>query len=45
MAIIGGLAYWGVQSRKPQHMSRFDYRKQRRVKDEGKSNLSNNITV
>mmetsp|Transcript_5487 Transcript_5487/g.4940 ORF Transcript_5487/g.4940 Transcript_5487/m.4940 type:complete len:134 (+) Transcript_5487:87-488(+) len=45
MAIIGGLAYWGVQSRKPQHMSKFDYRKQRRVKDEGKSNLSNNIAV
>lgn len=29
MAIVGGLAYWGVQSRKKNTMTLFDYRKQR----------------
>jgi hypothetical protein len=29
MAIIGGLAYWGVQSRKQLNMTLFEHRKQR----------------
>ena len=29
MAIIGGLAYWGVQSRKKYNMTLFDHRKLR----------------
>lgn len=28
MAVIGGLAYWGVKSRKQQNMTRFEHRKQ-----------------
>ena len=29
MAVIGGMAYWGVQTRKQSNMTRFDIRKQR----------------
>lgn len=29
MAVVGGLAYWGVQSRKKYNMTLFDYRKLR----------------
>lgn len=31
MAIVGGLAYWGVQARKQQNMTKFEHRKNRRV--------------
>ncbi len=31
MAVIGGLAYWGVQNRKQINMSLFEHRKQRYV--------------
>jgi hypothetical protein len=30
MALVGGLAFWGVQVRKQAHMSMFDARKQNR---------------